>query len=485
MSRIYSRRARLGLALAFLLLLLAAAGVSRARAGSSVWMQENLSSPAGRDIQALSRDEPYPHGSAETGDELARVLQAIAARSPDVLAAQAAQRQATAHVEQTRAAWFGKIDAYATSQHFNDPRLTRPITQPPNVALYPFGSNQFGYGLDFQLPIDVSRQIAAEVDAARSGAAAARWSAEDVRLRAVLEGATLYRNLQALRGQQAALDKQLQALQASERAAEAGLKAGNIARVDLLRVQAAVAEVRASIAGTQGQQRKLRAQLAALMDAPEFTSHVEPPSSGPARLPVNPDGAPPSLQAAQSAVLASEARVSAARRAQYPQVVVNSGWNHNAIQWDSRAVDTWQIILGVRLNLWAGGAQRSAVSEAQAAEAEARERMRSTQGGLRAAREGAAAQWNAQEQTYRAAVSGLRSADESARIEQDRFRVGLGSATDLIAAEAALARARASVAGSLSGWWQADDALRYAYGEPPLALQLSLHTPDSSQVVRP
>ncbi|OZB74266.1 MAG: hypothetical protein B7X36_07735 [Thiomonas sp. 14-64-326] len=197
--------------------------------------------------------------------DLAAVLQTIAARSPDVLAAQAAKAQADAQVQQARAAWFGKVDAYATSQHYNDPRLTRAITLPPNVAAYPFSADQFGYGLNAQLPIDLSGQIAAEVDAARARAAGAQWSAADMRLRALLQGATLYRNLQALAGQRQALDRQLQSLKTSERVAEAGLKVGNIARVDLLRVQAAVAAVQAQIAGADGQERKVRAQLAALM----------------------------------------------------------------------------------------------------------------------------------------------------------------------------------------------------------------------------
>lgn len=399
---------------------------------------------------------------------LAEVLQTIAARSPDVLAAQAAQDQADAQVEQARAAWFGKVDAYALNQHFNDPRLTRPITQPPTVATYPFGSEQFGYGVDFQLPLDLSRRIAAEVDAARSKAGGARWSAEDVRLRALLEGSTLYRNLQAIAGQRTALDKQREALETSQRVAQIGLQVGNIARVYLLRVEAAVSEVMASIAVVEGQERRLRAQLAALMGFADFSASIETIAAGPSVLPTNPDTTPPSLLAAQSAVQANQALVDAARRAQYPQFAINSGWNRNAIQWDTRAIDTWQINLGMRMNLWSGGAQRSALDAAQAAAQEARLRLQGAEYKLRAAREGAQAQWQAQEQAYRAAQSGLRAAEESAHIEQGRFRNGLGSATELIDAEAALARGRATLVNALSGWWQADDALRYAFGEPPL-----------------
>jgi outer membrane protein TolC len=397
------------------------------------------------------------------------VLQAIAEHSPDVLAGEAVRRQEDAQVQQARAAWFGKVDAYALSQHYNDPRLTRPITQPANVANFPFGKDQFGYGLDLQWPIDLSRQIAAGVDAAKRRAAGARWSAKDVRLRSQLQGAALYRNLEALAGQRAALVAQRDALLASGRSAQAGLKAGTIARVGLLRVQAAVAEIDAQIASVDGQAQKLRAQLAALMGTDAYAAPVEPPESGPAALPAESAGAPPALRAAQDALAASQAKLHAAERAELPQTALAGGWNHNAVQWDQQPVETWQINLAVRLNLWAGGGQKGAVDAAQAAADEARERLAGVEASLRAARTGALAQWHAQAAALQAARSGLDAAQESARIEQDRFKNGLGSATELTDAEAALARARAGVAAALANWWQADDALRYSYGEPPLA----------------
>jgi len=424
--------------------------------------------------------------SPDRTEGLDRVLHAIAARSPDVLAAQASRRQADAQAQQARAAWFGKVDAYAQSQHFNDPRLIRPITLPPNVANYPFSKDQFGYGLDLQLPIDLSGQIAAEVDAARNRASGARWSAEDVRLRSLLQGAALYRNLEALAGRRTAYDLQLESLQASERVAQTGLKVGTIARVSLLRVQAAVAETQAGIANIEGQQQKLRAQLAALMGADAYTAPVTVPQAGPDRLPAESTRPVPTVLAARDALAASQAKVHSARRAEWPQTAVTGGWNHNAIQWDDRPVDTWQINLAVRMNLWAGGGQRDAIDAAQAAADEAQYRLAGAEHALRAAREGAVAQWRAQEAALRAAQSGLDAARESARIEQDRFKNGLGSATELTDAEAALARARAGVADALANWWQADDALRYAYGEPPLAYAETDQTqPSASGASRP
>lgn len=420
-------------------------------------------------MAVASTNQSLSSASPAGSEDLNTVLHTIAEHSPDVLAAQATRRQADAQVQQARAAWFGKVDAYGLSQHFNDPRLTRPITQPPNVANYPFAKDQFGYGLDMQLPIDLSQQIAAEVDVAKNRAAGTRWSAEDVRLRSLLQGAALFRNLEALDGQHSALDLQIESLRASERVGRTGLKVGTIARVSLLRVQAAVAESESALANLEGQQQKLRAQLAALMGADVFAAPVALPQAGPAALPADPGSPAPTVLAAQDAWAASRAKVRSAQRAQWPQTAITGGWNHNAVQWDQQPVDTWQITLAVRMNLWAGGGQKGAVDAAQAAAEEAKDRLASAEHGLRAAREGAVAQWQAQAAALRAAQSGLDAARESARIEQDRFKNGLGSATELTDAEATLARARASVAGAMANWWQADDAVRYAYGEPPLA----------------
>ncbi len=408
--------------------------------------------------------------------DLRAILEAIAAKSPEVLAAQAATEQAQAGARQARAAWFGKVDAYALSQHFNDPRLVRPITLPPIVTAYPFASNQFGYGLEASLPIDISGQIAAGVAAARNKARLARWQSDDLRLRMLLRGAFLYRTLEALTGQRVALEAQLESLRASERVAIAGLAVGQIAKVSLLRVQAAMAEMQAQLAVVDGEIRNARAKLIALTGAGVSDIAVEVSDDRPCRMPPDSGASPPQLEAAQSAVDAAQAKLRGARRAQYPQLALVGGWNHNAIQWDTRAVDTWQVNVVLRFNLWSGGERRNAIGAARAAETEARQRRNAAEDDLLAAREGARAQWHAQEQSWRAAKAGLAHAAENARIERDRFRSGLGSATDLVDAEAALARARAGATGALAGWWQADDALRYTYGDPPAALSDSTAT---------
>jgi outer membrane protein TolC len=249
--------------------------------------------------------------------------------------------------------------------------------------------------------------------------------------------------------------------------------------VNVLRVEAAVANTEAQLAGIDGQIQKLRAQLAALMGVDSFATPIVPVQQGPLDLPPDPISPPPSIQAATSNLQSTQDKLEAAKRAMYPQLALIGGWNRNAIQWDQEAESTWQLNIVVKLNLWAGGAQTSAIDAAQAASLESHYHLKAAEDNLRAASQGALAQWQAQKAVLAAAESGLRAAAESARIEQDRFKNGLGSATDLIDAEAALASARASVTSALAAWWQADDALRYAYGTAPAAFADSDSTPSS------
>jgi len=404
---------------------------------------------------------------------LSEILYDIAGKSPDVLAALAEQRKAKARVGQARASWFGTADVYGLSQHYNDPRLLRPITSPPNIANYPFASDQLSYGIEFNLPLDVSLRIAAEVDAARASAHAARWNADDARLRVLLNGATLYRDLQALNGRRMALNRQSDALVASVRVANAGVRAGTFSKLKRLRLEAALAEVRAVRAGVEGAIRKLRAQLAALMGKSRLGGAIAQLTSPPTQLPASGGFlSTPRVQAARSALRASQGKLSAARRSLLPQFFINGRWNENAIQQGyAHRIHTWQVGLGVKLNLWSGGGQVSAIDAASASETVARERLREARFALRAAREAASAQWQAGQQAYAAAQTGLDAALQSARIERGNFRAGLGSATDLLDAEAALAQARSALTSSLASWWQADATLRYAYGETPLTMK--------------
>jgi outer membrane protein TolC len=400
--------------------------------------------------------------------DLAHVLVRIATQAPAVLAAQAEQRQAQAERRQAQAAWLGKVDAYARSVHYNDARLLQPITYPPNVALYPFARNQFDYGVEASLPIDISGQILAQVHGAEANAERARYALDDQRLRLLLQGAGLYRGLQALAGAQSALQEQVRALTQSERVARKGLKIGQTARIAVLRIEAARAAAEASLAGVEGQQAKVRAELAALMNEPRFDAAIVPVTTAP-NWPMTAGAPPPALLAAQFGARAARAKAQAAWRAQLPQLAIVGGWDHNAAQFDHYPIQTWQVMALLRINLWSGGGQRAAIASARASADAAAQRADEASRNFEAARASAHAAWLAQQRAYAAAQAGVNAADSSARIERDRFRVGLGSVTELIDTEAARAQAHATLASTLAGWWSADDALRYANGEPPAA----------------
>lgn len=398
------------------------------------------------------------------------VLEQVSKDSPAIRAAQAGVNVAKAKVGQARAHEFGSVDLYAVRKHYNVPMLTQPIIAfpPPRSFGQAFSTEQLAYGIEASLPLDFSGQIAAEVDAARAASGASRFSARNVMLQTLNTSAAVYRNIQALEGKRQALQDQLKALRESRAAARTAVTAGLSTRLKLLRVESGVDEVRAGIAGVAGKIVSLKAELAALMGVQDWrgriTSLVKPPA------PYSPaSGAAPFLHAAEQAATAAGDKVSAARRNLFPKFFLQGRWNKNGTLGFHNDFYTSEIQFGVKLNLWAGGGQVSAIDAAQAGRIKAEEKLRGARLKLAAIRVSAQARWHAEALVWRANKAALKAAIEAAHRAQGEFKVGLISATELLQAEAALARARAAVVTTLARWWEADDALRYAEGLPPQA----------------
>ncbi|APZ43994.1 TolC family protein [Acidihalobacter ferrooxydans] len=402
---------------------------------------------------------------------LARVLNQVAQRSPAVLAAHAGIDEAKSHVGQARAHWFGTVDLYTISNHYNVPMLIQPITAfpPPKTFGKQFANDQLAYGIEAKLPLDFSLRIAAEVDAASAAERASRWNARNVELQTLLTASAVYRNIQALHGKRSALEEELKALRKAEATARSSFKAGLSTRLKLLRVQSGVENVRAGLAGVDGQIASLKADLASLMGLNHWAGNVTPLTTPPAHIPAA-VGVAPFVQAAEQADAATGYKVSAAKRALLPQFFIGARWNENGRNGFKDDFFTRDIQLGFKWNLWSGFGQVSSIDAAQAAHIQASEKARGAQLKLAAIRASARARWHAQALAWEANRAGVAAAREAADSAQGQFKAGLLAATSLLQAEAALSGSRAAETATLARWWEANDALRYAEGLPPMTL---------------
>jgi outer membrane protein len=403
---------------------------------------------------------------------LTEVLHGVEQHAPALKAAYATADVTSAKRHQAISNFLGEVDVYAHDLHFNDNRLTRPISPPISLSALTFDKNQIGYGLIAKLPIDISGRMFNNFHALTHQSKAARADAEDAHLSIMYGATSLYRELERIVGQREALLKQEEALQKHVQVADEAVRIGRIALVEKLRLVAEIKAVEGRLVGLEGIESGIRARLAALLDIPSFTDSIQVCSNQPDSIPVLPNAINdrPDVQAAMERSQSGKSAVKAAWGGFLPDLFVIADWQQNQGYNGSGNNDaTWQVAIQASLPLWKGTKRIAALHEAQA-RSRAAEYYAEAQ--RKSARAEAAAAWgafNAARAQYSAAESALDAAKEVARIQTDRFNNGRLSAADLVDAEASLAGARSELSTSLVRWWQADDALRQSVGLPPAA----------------
>lgn len=408
---------------------------------------------------------------AET-TSLGEILQRVENHALSLKAAYATADVASAKRHQAVGNFLGEVDAYVRDLHFNDNRLTRPISPPINFSVLSFDKDQIGYGLTAKLPIDINGRLRNNLHALSHQANAAQADANNARLSILYGASALYRGLEQILGQREALLKQRKALQKHVQVADEAVKIGRIAAVEKLRLVAEMKAVEGRLAGLDGIESGVRAKLAALLGIPAFTDSIQVYSNQPPdtlAFPNSIDGRP-DLQAAMERSQSGKSAVKAAWGSFLPDVFVTADWQQNQ-GYNGRGSNdaTWQVAIQARLPLWSGMQRVAKLHQAQAQREAAKYRAEALRRDARAEIVAAKGACEASRAQYIAANSALEASEEMARIQTDRFNNGRLSAADLVDAEATLAGARSELTSSLVRWWQADDALRLSVGLPPAA----------------
>ncbi len=401
------------------------------------------------------------------GDVLRRIEQA----SPQLSATRAQADAAVAGVAVARSRYWGHAELFGRDTHYNNARLVSPISPPINFATFATDSNQYGYGVMLTLPVDIDGRITAAVRAQQHRSKAAALQVANIRLELFARGASFYRALQRLCGLRQALERQRKALRKHRRITEAAIRVGRIAQVELLRIDAEIHSVEGKIAALNGDEARLRANLAALLNRPEFSAAVADLKHEPAgmrevggeSLSVRPD-----VQGAYSLELAQEEKINGVRREWLPSLSLQAVTSRNQ-GYTAAGANTWSVTAQLRWQFWDGGRRLAHADRARADREAARQRQLSTQNQARAELVAAQAAWHAAAAQYEAAQAGVLAAREAERIQSERYSSGRISVVDLLDAEASLAGARSSLSAAMANWWLADDRLHLAIGQEPVA----------------
>lgn len=372
---------------------------------------------------------------------------------PSLGAARAGEEVAGAALGQAKSKWWPQLASQAGVTRFQEPMIVAPI--------HGFTQDQFER-IEFQRTLIQGNASLAwtvfdggarvnGIRSARAGAAGAAAGRADAEMVLTAQVTRAYLEVLTAHGVLDAQGQRIEALQAERRRVDQLLTEGQAARVELLRVDAALAEAEAQQVATRTRLDLAERELARLVGAapadvrferlfPVELSDDAPPEDR-AELAARARANNPGLERSRQNVAASEAMRRVARAAWIPDVKLAGAYQlFSSDAWNTTS--EWNVGVAISYPLFTGGARSNAVGQAVAEERLAREELRLAE---LAVEEGVDRALNAAFETG-ALVAALRRSvqlqTEVARIERLSLDAGAGTQTDYLRAEADLARAR-------------------------------------------
>ncbi len=419
-----------------------------------------------------------PLSQAQTADEAGLDLSYVVRQAldwhPSVQATLATIDATAGALAESRSERWPQLTLRGSLTQFQEPMIVAPlhafdVNQRPR-----FDQTLVGGDLSFQYTLFDGGARGARI---RRSAAEARVSEHEhdaVEMNLIAEVTGAYLRILTLYGIGEAQELQIRALETERARVDQLLATGNAARVDLLRVEAAVAQARAERTATATVLDRSERNLSRLTGLPVTrirADSLRPIAPGDSAVLLDRDALVaraerenPMLAQARERVNAARSLERSAEAAWLPRLDVGAGYLGFGSA-DAGAVAEWQA--GVRLSyaIFTGGRRRSAVGMARAQTALAEQRSRSVQlatteqiDSLR----NTYIEWQARVTAGSIVVQHLT---EVARIEQLALAEGARTQSDYLRAEADLLRARAQLVEARHGATGALVALTRTVGD--------------------
>lgn len=234
-------------------------------------------------------------------------------------------------------------------------------------------------GLNLSYELDLFGRLSKASEAARLDAQARAALLQSTRLLVQAEVAQTYLQLRAVQAEHGLVTASLAAYRDTLHLTQRRFQAGDVAELDVARVQTEVAATEAEALSLAQQQAQLQHALAVLVGE-VASGFAVPAAAAEAALPVVPPGVPatvlarrPDVAAAQASVMAAQARVGVAEAAWFPAITLTGNGGHaspelgDLFKWSARS---WGIGALLSLPVFDGG-QRAAQEEGARARLEA------------------------------------------------------------------------------------------------------------------
>ena len=401
---------------------------------------------------------------------LEQAIHQALAKNPQLQSAEDTAKAAAARADAAKAAWLPRVDLSEGFTRGNNPVFvfgTLLEQQSFTAANFDLGRlntptplNNFQTRVDGQMLLFDSGQTRNRTQGAKQAKSAADFQKEQARQDLILRVVEAYYGVVVARENATVSTTALQAAEANEHRAEQMQKAGLIVDSDLLSAKVFTAQMR---------DREIRAengvQLARLALGRELgmAPGIQPDATAALNEPTMDVKAVedwekaaleqrPVLQAAQMAREAAGSERRSAKAEFGPKIGVFADVERDSLSFAGNGGSNWTAGAQVKFNLFAGGADKARLNEAQANENKAQHDLEWMKSGVLLEVQQAYLGTQAAKQRASAARDSADQAQESLRIIQNRYVAGLTTITELLRAESAQLDARSAYLSAVYDW---------------------------------
>lgn len=423
-----------------------------------------------------------PRAHAQQVLTLGQAVQLALRQNPSLAAAQDSADAARARLGQSRAAWLPRIDFAQGFTRGNNPiyvfgtLLTQRRFRAANFGLSglnaPTPLDNFQTRFDGQMSLFDSNLTRFRVQGAQRLETAADLATEQARQDLILQVISDYYGLLVARENLAAVGEAVRAADSNQRRVETMQKAGLVVDSDLLSAKVFLAQMKDREISAQNSLEMAKMQLARELGFPPET-RLEPAETltTPLSLTKTPEEWEhlalehrPSLRAAQLQYGATTSERKAAKADFGPKVGLFADFERDAFTLGGPSGTNWTAGAHLEFNLYAGGAQRSRLAEAQAMENKAKHQLEWFRSGILLEVRQADLDAAAASQRASTARDSVEQSRESLRIIQNRYESGLTNITELLRAQVAQLEARTRHLSALHDWQVARAQLERSAG---------------------
>lgn len=367
-----------------------------------------------------------------------------------------------------------RLDLYGGVTKYHYPTAAEPLYGTPPDIHYPsaFYTTVYDAGVTFSLPLYRGGRLSRSVEIAEIRKSIAEDLYSMTRQELVYNLTSAYYKILQIEKFSGANDETVKQLEAHKRDVELLLRAGTVAKVDLLKTETELAHARQAALISRNNLESAYELLRVLMGIEDMHKKIKlAPDPGAVKSYASVDESMqsalrkrPDYQVALKKVTIADVRVKVAAGRRYPSLNLTGDYSEKSgpeYEWQ----ENWFFGLRLSLPLFEGGALSADVGRARAEALKAREEERALR--LDISREVRDAYLSIENAAKRIEVAekAIASAKESARIEQIRYKAGAGTSTDVIDAQTALLRAETDYYQALYDKAIARALLRKAAGE--------------------